>query len=522
MIISGLGHAGMFIETQDVTILCDPMRNAAFSGSWYSFPLNDRVDWEAVAHPDVLYISHRHDDHFDRHFLADHVNKSTKVLIARYPTSELREELSALGFGDIHEVDHGETVVLGETRVRIVPQRSPGDGPLGDSSLIVRDQTACLVNQNDAHPLDFNDLLALGRVDGYFLQFSGASWWPMVYDLPIAARQTFAAKKREAQNLRALHYIDRVEARHVFPFAGPPCFLDENLFKWNGTGLDGDSIFTDQSEILAHLAAHRPDVRSHLFVPGTRIELTRADCTLSQTAFEPSELESVFEDKWRYLRESARSSRTPRKQQGQAVRRGASGTGASPSLGESLIRWWQEVVDAAPSLVAKIAGNARYTAGDVDVHLDFAGGRVEPYKNQKVRYWFESDPVDVRAMVERREPDWSNGVFLTLRFTAGRIGKFDPYLQWFFKSLSAERAAYVERWIAEQPEGGPDVEIGDWSVQRRCPHLGADLRTHGTLDGSVLTCNVHGWQFDLESGRCLRSNGFDISAKRSSDRMPRR
>jgi UDP-MurNAc hydroxylase len=49
-------------------------------------------------------------------------------------------------------------------------------------------------------------------------------------------------------------------------------------------------------------------------------------------------------------------------------------------------------------------------------------------------------------------------------------------------------------------------------VQRRCPHLKADLERFGVLDGSELTCQMHGWSWDLKSGRCLSSVGHDIRA----------
>jgi UDP-MurNAc hydroxylase len=43
-------------------------------------------------------------------------------------------------------------------------------------------------------------------------------------------------------------------------------------------------------------------------------------------------------------------------------------------------------------------------------------------------------------------------------------------------------------------------------VQRRCPHLKADLAQFGEVEDGVLTCRMHGWQFDLETGRCLTSD----------------
>ena len=59
----------------------------------------------------------------------------------------------------------------------------------------------------------------------------------MVYDLPQdAAKRNFAHLKREAQHKRAMYYIEKVDAPHVFPMAGPPMFLRDELFRYNGLG----------------------------------------------------------------------------------------------------------------------------------------------------------------------------------------------------------------------------------------------------------------------------------------------
>jgi UDP-MurNAc hydroxylase len=49
-------------------------------------------------------------------------------------------------------------------------------------------------------------------------------------------------------------------------------------------------------------------------------------------------------------------------------------------------------------------------------------------------------------------------------------------------------------------------------VQRRCPHLKADLSRFGTVCDGVLECAMHGWRFELASGRCLTADGDDIVA----------
>jgi UDP-MurNAc hydroxylase len=57
-------------------------------------------------------------------------------------------------------------------------------------------------------------------------------------------------------------------------------------------------------------------------------------------------------------------------------------------------------------------------------------------------------------------------------------------------------------------------------VQRRCPHLKADLSRFGIVDGNVLTCQLHGWKFDLPTGRCLTSVGHSVRARPAGDPAP--
>jgi len=61
------------------------------------------------------------------------------------------------------------------------------------------------------------------------------------------------------------------------------------------------------------------------------------------------------------------------------------------------------------------------------------------------------------------------------------------------------------------------VEVGIFRVgeelfalENSCPHAGHPL-SEGTLDGSVVTCTAHGWDFDLRTGfRPGEPDGFPI------------
>jgi UDP-MurNAc hydroxylase len=201
----------------------------------------------AVTKPDYLYISHLHGDHFDEPFLRDRMDKSTRVLLPDFPTNELRRRLMALGFHNFISTRDGELTDLENgLRVAIHIESSVTDGPGGDSALVVLDGGSCLVNQNDCRTHDPAALAAHGKVDQHWLQFSGAIWYPMVYDETSDVLQGVARAKVESQFARADQYVDAVGAKVVVPSAGPPCFLDEELFSFNVIRGDELSIFPVQ------------------------------------------------------------------------------------------------------------------------------------------------------------------------------------------------------------------------------------------------------------------------------------
>src|ERR1700761_6322468 len=61
MRVTGLGHAGVLIESAHGRIVTDPWVNPAYYASWFPFPDNSAdagLDWDAIATADYLYISH--------------------------------------------------------------------------------------------------------------------------------------------------------------------------------------------------------------------------------------------------------------------------------------------------------------------------------------------------------------------------------------------------------------------------------------------------------------------------------
>ncbi|WP_432035193.1 Rieske 2Fe-2S domain-containing protein [Streptomyces cucumeris] len=508
MRVTGLGHAGLFIETAAGSVLCDPWVNPAFFGSWFPFPDNTDLDWAHYGRSaDYLYVSHLHRDHFDPENLRRNVRKDITVLLPAFATDELERELRGLGFSRFLRTQSGVPVERDGLRIMITALTGPGDGPIGDSALSLDDGGTVLLNQNDAHPLDIAAIREFGEVDAYFVQFSGAIWYPMVYRLPLSAKKEFAARKRKGQFDRALRYIDAVGATHVFPNAGPPCFLDEALFEHNGTGRDGESIFVDQVEFLGELAGARPQVQAHLLLPGTVAEPEESVCKLTHR-YTDREIEHIFRNKRAYLEDFARGQREVL-----AAERAARSPELPPDrLLAELKEWWEPLLARAEHICTGVGGPARLDVGEVPIVIDFPAREVRLWDGERCRYTLSTSGDLVATNIARREVDWSNSLLLSMRFTASRIGPYNEFLYVFFKCLSLERIEYVENYYDASADDGQDIELGDWRVQRRCPHLSADLGRFGQIDGEVLTCTLHGWRYDLTTGRCLTSEGHDIRA----------
>lgn len=505
----------MRIDTAAGSILCDPWVNPAYFASWFPFPDNSQLDWESLGQVDYLYVSHLHRDHFDAAHLKRYVSKKATVLLPEYPTSELEDELRELGFTSFLKTKSNEVVELdGGLKVMIQALTSPTDGPIGDSSLWVEYDGIRLLNQNDARPTDLGVFAELGHVHAHMLQFSGAIWYPMVYELPSHAKKAFGKQKRDRQFDRTWRYINELKASWVFPIAGPPCFLDDELWQFNDIFGDEGNIFPDQSVFVREYAKIGGN-NAVVLLPGSVAELTQDSCETTH----PVPVEEFFANKVAHL-EEMRERKRP-------IIEAEKRTWRHPEIDvlKEMKRRIEPLLEESIYLAKGIGGPVRFDLVGYDgesvesIVIDFPGKEVRPYADEKVRYRFRTRRELIEHLLYVKEVDWVNSLFLSCRFSAARIGQYNEFVYSFFKCLSQERLQYAEGWYDEHERAteAEDITLGDWVVQRRCPHLKADLTRFGVIEGDQLTCQLHGWRFDLPSGRCLTSVGHRIRARRADE-----
>ncbi|MBY6413674.1 MBL fold metallo-hydrolase [Rhodococcus sp. BP-252] len=511
MQVTSVGHAGFHIRTDAGSILCDPWVNPAYFTSWFPFPDNSQLDWDALGNCDYLYVSHLHKDHFDPKNLAEHVNKDATVLLPDYPVPDLKHELEKLGFHKFFEttdsVKHRLSGPKGDLDIMIIALRAPADGPIGDSGLVVSDGETVAFNMNDARPVDLDVLTEqFGHVDVHMLQYSGAIWYPMVYDMVERAKKSFGEQKRQRQMDRARQYIEQIGATWVVPSAGPPCFLDDELRFLNDVYDDPSNIFPDQMVFLDQMRRNGHD-KGLLQIPGTTSTFKGSDLVSHEHPIPTPEVEAIFTTgKAQYIEDYAQ------RQAGVIAAEKAAWASAD---GEPLLEPLRELFEPIMIQTDQICDGIGYPVGLMlgaeTVVLDFPKRIVrEPLLKERFRYSFTIPAELVRTVVRDKEPDWVNSIFLSTRFRARRVGGYNEFLYTFFKCLTDERIAYADGWFAEAHDDSATIVKDGYEIQRRCPHLKADLSKFGIVEGNKLTCNLHGWDWNLDTGRCLTSRGHEL------------
>jgi UDP-MurNAc hydroxylase len=255
-----------------------------------------------------------------------------------------------------------------------------------------------------------------------------------------------------------------------------------------------------------------------LMVPGAVMDVSDGRCEVHL----PADALRPFTDKAGYLAEYAARMR-PRIE---AEKR----EWAVPGLDilAELKAWFEPLLELADHIKAgvggpvllRISGSAgEERAGEERIVIDFPAGEVRAHQGESCRYEFTVARPLIERLIASHEVDWVNSLFLSLRFRARRVGQYNEYIYTFFKCLAPDRLMYAEGWYADQKNDEGDIRLGDWFVQRRCPHLRGDLSRFGSVEGTTLTCAMHGWQFDLATGRCLTSDapGHEIRSRPAGD-----
>jgi len=515
--IEFLGHAGLAFRSGGELLLCAPWLSphGAYNASWFQYP-RYRKDLEPLLHPDAIYVSHEHLDHFDPWFLAK-IDRSTPILTGRFQKKRLLRELRNLGFRNIVELDGFDAYpVAADLKVRISTATYKCPPHWFDSCCIVETDGHKFFNLNDCNLALPVERIRDEGIDVLFGQASPAIWYPLTYTGYSRTRLAELKRARRSSALESfITAVEAIEPKLAIPFAGPPIFFDPQLADFF---IGPESMFPTPPVAVEELSRHG-SWPALVMKPGDRL------------CFEggaPARLEPDPE----YLSfdyETGRNAYFERNAaEIQPIVRAVNDAVPVPAAGlfERLRDHLSPLIKNNPYFAAHInirvlfdvsgpqggrwIADFRDGAPDIVVYADDGGGT-------EYKFELESKYLD---QVLRGELSWED-LFLSLRFRAHRDPDiYNQHLFTFFKMGDHASLQAIAKAEMEIASGDPEdtfvleAEGNSYLVQRFCPHAGSDLTCAKVQDGHIV-CPGHQWKFSLETGVCRHSNARLFIRRRS-------
>lgn len=502
MIVTALGHAGLMVETQNATLLLDPWFSptGAFQASWFQYPDNSHLlKLEKIYNPTAVIISHEHLDHVDPWFLAK-LPPDVPVIIPRYPSMVLQKKVLLGGPRPIVEVDEWQSFEIAPgTNVFFVKEPPMNH----DSAIVVTGDGYSLLNMNDARlfPMQMRDIKQKvgGKIDMLTFQGAGASWFPMCYNFSSEKAKKVSEQKRITKFMYCLKTMNTVKPVVGLPLAGPPAFLDPELFIYNDEMETG--IYPDQQQVADWLM---------------KKNVLNTVVLLPNEAWDMEKCEKIADPEWEGFSFDNRKQYLKDYQQRKLA-----------DIEEYMKNYPEPEASLYDDFVTYFSGlqlMSGYFNERIGMRVGFdvtgAGGGQ----------WFvdfKSDSKEIGSGLEgcgyvyqfqsRWLPSLLNGsvpfedFFLSLRFRASRDPDiYNDHLLGLLKFAEKEALDEVEKFETT-PMSDERITVHaegkTYSVSRYCPHAGNDLLNSGeVLPGGIFRCLAHNYDFDLNTGMCLTGN----------------
>lgn len=212
MRITIIGHASLLIETEDVSIITDPVYADPFGDEVRVSCPKREVDLSKFPKVDILWLSHDHNDHFDIDTLGMLPNMVDHVLCADHP--HILKAFDALGYESVQPIQDYDQINIGDTSLIMTPSelKAPEHG------LIVKSPNGTLWNQVDSlFNMDHIQLMKQnGPYDVFFANFN-----PLLpTEIMTNGKTSFPAETYQ----ELMHVIRNIDAKMVVPWASGQVF----------------------------------------------------------------------------------------------------------------------------------------------------------------------------------------------------------------------------------------------------------------------------------------------------------
>ncbi len=223
-----LSHAGLAVTGSGKTLVCDPwIIGSTYWRSWWNYPPVPREIVKTLR-PDFIYLTHIHWDHYQGVSLR-HLGKDTPVIVPRTPGVRMAKDLVDMGFTDVREIGHGETLELAPD-FRITSYHFH---VFLDSALVIETEGRTILNANDCKVMGLplqQILSAHPKFDFVFRSHSSANsrLCYEIMDDPTAQVDDPHTYVRDFAT-----FARAVGAEYAIPFASNSCYLHKDTFHFN-------------------------------------------------------------------------------------------------------------------------------------------------------------------------------------------------------------------------------------------------------------------------------------------------
>jgi UDP-MurNAc hydroxylase len=315
-----------------------------------------------------------------------------------------------------------------------------------------------------------------------------------------ARQREICQEKRMAKFAYFAAAVRLLEPGVVLPFAGPPCFLDPEIYGHNDQMEDG-GIFPDQDQVSDWLKEQGLTL-VEVLLPGD-------SWSVDSDGRNPDPTWDGFSflDRGDYLKSYAERKREV------IDRVKARYPEPGESLWDAFREYFERLLAMSPYFNRRIGMRVGFDIGGhgggqwaVDFRPGSEGVRDEM---GKCGYTYRFDARWLAPILDGLV-HWED-FLLTMRFSAARDpDEYNDHLLGLLKFAEPESLRRVEEYETAAPDGDViqvEAEGRVFEVQRFCPHAGGDLEETGeVLPGRRLRCLNHYFEFDLETGHCLNGN----------------
>ncbi len=489
------GHNCFSVSNEFTMLLIDPWfsTSGAFSSSWFQYPKNHHLknsvlDLISKKKNIFIFISHEHQDHFDKDFLSC-VPPNVKIIIPKYFDKDFRNQIIK-DFNFVVELENNEKYSLDNEISILLLIKDIGINH--DASILVKTKNFVFLNQNDCKI--FDQLYKVKEtIDFYSVQFSGANWHPSNFNFSEKKKKKISSEKVNSKFSNVLNALNSLKPKYFIPAAGPAIFpfLEKEL------SLGKDNIFVHQPELKNFLEDHQ--FHNTLFLkPGE---------SFNSNNYEPVKVPSV---------EDLASYKIGLKNKWNDIPDKFDRFALEEQIYERFSKILNINIKNCPILIFNYGNvfNKDDQTNQNKIFIDIENKKLLEKFDYATN--FEEIVCTEKYFYLMCNERWQN-VYLTLRAKVFR--KPDIFNNDLNIFLFSDSSNIRDNFLSTHNIGQERIDVKNkkgecFRIDRYCPHQKADLCNAEINENNHLICPVHAWKFDLNNGGVDKRSNLSLNSRR--------